>query len=77
MGIKIITKVTNTSIKKKLTDSQSGFRAYNKQVLTQINPSDVKGYRISLTSTRSSYNLPVTDNLFSVTVADAVRLTTA
>ena len=44
---------------------------------TQINPSDVKGYRISLTSTRSSYNLPVTDNLFSVTVADAVRLTTA
>ena len=44
---------------------------------TQINPSDVKGYRISLTSTRSSYNLPVTDNLFTVTVADAVRLTTA
>ena len=44
---------------------------------TVINPSDVKGYRISLTSTRSSYNLPVTDNLFSVTVADAVRLTTA
>ena len=41
VGIKIITKVTNTSIKKKLTDSQSGFRAYNKQVLTQINPSDV------------------------------------
>lgn len=41
IGIKIITKVTNTSIKKKLTDSQSGFRAYNKQVLTQINPSDV------------------------------------
>ena len=41
VGIKIITKVTNASIKKKLTDSQSGFRAYNRQVLTQINPSDV------------------------------------
>ena len=40
VGIKIITKVTNASIKKKLTDSQSGFRAYNRQVLTQINPSD-------------------------------------
>ena len=41
VGIKIITQVTNASIKKKLTDSQSGFRAYNRQVLTQINPSDV------------------------------------
>ena len=40
VGIKIITKITNVSIKKKLTDSQSGFRAYNRQVLTQINPSD-------------------------------------
>ena len=40
VGIKIITQVTNTSIKKKLTDSQSGFRAYNKKILTQINPSD-------------------------------------
>jgi len=31
IGIKVITKVTNASLKKKLTDSQSGFRAYNKQ----------------------------------------------
>ena len=41
IGIKVITKMTNASIKKKLTDSQSGFRAYNKQVLSQISPSDV------------------------------------
>ena len=41
IGIKIITQVTNTSIKQKLTDSQSGFRAYNKEVLSQINPSDI------------------------------------
>jgi len=40
IGIKVITKITNASIKKKLTDSQSGFRAYNKQVLSQISPSD-------------------------------------
>jgi len=40
-GIKVITKITNASIKKKLTDSQSGFRAYNKQVLSQISPSDI------------------------------------
>ena len=41
IGIKVITQVTNASIKKKLTDSQSGFRAYNKHVLSQINPSEV------------------------------------
>jgi glycosyltransferase involved in cell wall biosynthesis len=41
IGIKVITQVTNASIKKKLTDSQSGFRAYNGQVLSQIFPSDM------------------------------------
>ena len=41
IGIKVITQVTNASIKKKLTDSQSGFRAYNQRVLSQISPSDV------------------------------------
>tara|TARA_B110000014_G_C20106156_1_gene581710 strand:+ start:63 stop:938 length:876 start_codon:yes stop_codon:yes gene_type:complete len=41
VGIKIITQVTNASIKQKLTDSQSGLRAYNKKVLQSINPSDI------------------------------------
>ena len=41
IGIKVITQITNTSMKKKVTDSQSGFRAYNKQVLLQISPSDI------------------------------------
>ncbi len=40
LGIKLITKVTNLSIKEKLTDSQSGFRAYNKKTLEKINPVD-------------------------------------
>ena len=40
LGIKVITQVTNASIKKQLTDSQSGFRAYNKQVINGITPSD-------------------------------------
>ena len=40
VGIKIITKVTNLSIKEKLTDSQSGFRAYSKKALDEIIPSD-------------------------------------
>jgi len=40
LGIKLITKVTNLSIKEKLTDSQSGFRAYSKKTLEQIIPAD-------------------------------------
>ena len=40
MGIKVITKITNATIKKELTDSQSGFRAYSKQVLNEITPSE-------------------------------------
>ena len=40
LGIKIITKITNTSIKEKITDSQSGFRAYNKKVLSEIIPTE-------------------------------------
>lgn len=39
-GIKTITNVANTSLDKKLTDSQSGFRAYSKKVLNEIVPSD-------------------------------------
>lgn len=39
-GIKIITKLTNTSLKEKITDSQSGFRGYSKEILSKITPSD-------------------------------------
>ena len=39
-GIRLITKVTNLSIKEKLTDSQSGFRGYNKKALKEILVSD-------------------------------------
>jgi glycosyltransferase involved in cell wall biosynthesis len=41
MGIKMITEVTNASINQKLTDAQSGFRAYSKRVLAEISPSDM------------------------------------
>ena len=40
VGIRVITKITNTSIKKQLTDSQSGFRAYSKKVLERLSPSE-------------------------------------
>ena len=41
LGIKIITKVTNSSLKNKITDSQSGFRAYSKKVISELNVSDM------------------------------------
>ena len=41
VGIKVITKVTNATIKKQLTDSQSGFRAYSKNVIKELNPSEL------------------------------------
>jgi len=40
LGINIITKMSNITTKKKITDSQSGFRAYNKKSLQEIIPSD-------------------------------------
>ena len=40
-GINIITKVTNSTLKEKITDSQSGFRAYSKNVISKLNISDI------------------------------------
>ena len=40
LGIKTITNIANTSTGLKLTDSQSGFRAYSKRILRDIVPSD-------------------------------------
>ena len=33
--------MTNTTLKNKLTDSQSGYRAYNKKVISEITPSEL------------------------------------
>jgi len=40
IGIKAITSLTNITSNEKISDSQSGFRAYNKKILNEINPSD-------------------------------------
>ncbi len=40
IGIKTITSITHSSIGKKLSDSQSGFRSYNKKTLDKIIPSE-------------------------------------
>jgi glycosyltransferase involved in cell wall biosynthesis len=39
-GINAITKVSNIATKQKITDSQSGFRAYSKKALQDITPSE-------------------------------------
>lgn len=40
IGIRTITSITNSSMKEKLSDSQSGFRGYNKKILENITPSE-------------------------------------
>jgi len=39
-GVKTITSLTNISLEVKLSDSQSGFRAYNKKTLSEIFPTE-------------------------------------
>ena len=39
-GIKILTKLANTSLEQKITDSQSGFRGYGKRVIQEVTPSE-------------------------------------
>ena len=56
LGIKLITKITNMSVKEKLTDSQSGFRAYSKKTLEKITPSD-EGMGVSTEILIKSSNL--------------------
>ena len=68
VGIKVITKVTNASIKNKLTDSQSGFRAYSKKVLTELNPSDVgMGISTEILIKASSKNFRISEVPIKIT----------
>ena len=56
LGISIITKVTNSSLSEKITDAQSGFRAYNNKVLQALTPAD-SGMGISTEILIKSSNL--------------------
>ena len=40
IGIKMITSLTNSSLENSVSDSQSGFRAYGKNILSNITPSE-------------------------------------
>ena len=68
VGIKVITKITNASIKNKLTDSQSGFRAYSKKVLTELNPSDAgMGISTEILIKASSKNFRISEVPIKIT----------
>ena len=40
VGIQILTKLANTSLEQNITDSQSGFRGYGKDVIENVTPSE-------------------------------------
>ena len=40
VGIKVLTKLTNVSLKESITDSQSGFRGYTKKAISEITPTE-------------------------------------
>ena len=62
VGIKVITKITNASIKEKLTDSQSGFRAYSKKVVDELNPSELgMGISTEILIKASSKNFKISE----------------
>jgi len=62
VGIKVITKITNVTIKKELTDSQSGFRAYSKRVLNEIKLAESgMGVSTEILIKASSKNLKISE----------------
>ena len=62
VGIKLITKITNASIKEQITDSQSGFRAYSKKVVDELNPSELgMGISTEILIKASTKNFKITE----------------
>tara|TARA_Y100000590_G_scaffold122579_1_gene140379 strand:- start:10537 stop:11421 length:885 start_codon:yes stop_codon:yes gene_type:complete len=62
VGIKVITKITNASINEQLTDSQSGFRAYSKKVVSELNPSELgMGISTEILIKASSKNFKISE----------------
>ena len=64
IGIDIITKVTNSGLKEKITDSQSGFRAYSKQLITKLDTTYMEtgmGISTEILIKTSSLNFKITE----------------
>ena len=68
VGIKVITKITNVTIKEKLTDSQSGFRAYSKKVINELNLSELgMGISTEILIKASSKNFRISEVPIKIT----------
>ena len=62
LGIKLITKITNANLKEKITDSQSGFRAYSKEVISKLKTSDMgMGVSTEILIKASSLNFKIAE----------------
>jgi len=62
LGIKLITKITNANLKEKITDSQSGFRAYGKEVISKLKTSDMgMGVSTEILIKASSLNFKIAE----------------
>jgi len=71
VGINVITKITNATIKKQLTDSQSGFRAYSKKVLNELNPSELgMGISTEILIKASARNFRISEVPIKITYND-------
>ena len=62
LGIKLITKITNANLKEKITHSQSGFRAYSKEVISKLKTSDMgMGVSTEILIKASSLNFKIAE----------------
>ncbi len=62
VGAKVITKLVNNSSRKGVSDSQSGFRAYNRQALERLNVSEVgMGASVQILLDASKHNLRISE----------------
>ena len=62
VGAKLITKMVNSSSQSIITDSQSGFRAYNREALKQLRISEVgMGASIQILLQARKYNLKIAE----------------
>jgi len=71
IGIKTITGLTNVATNSKITDSQSGFRAYGKKALDEITPTESgMGISTEILIKASKKQLRITEVPITITYAD-------
>jgi len=62
LGARLITKMVNGSAKNGVTDAQSGFRAYSRQAIEQLNPVEAgMGASVEILIEASKHNLKISE----------------